>query len=736
MTLVLVFCLGTAARAQSFEFQYHGASVADGGMVTIAAERDAIFDELCCATNPSADPSNGLVLKLLSGTSASGKATLTITDNTLNASTVKWCMGGTCDLMTEVEQLTKDFTVDDGQVQVQFDAENILATGYLLATLSATIGGETHTVKIQFTNGAAATSQVWWGYFTDSDAANINYSSDGLGSGSAATYDAAISVPAGDVFVSKSTIKAVRIWLGKDVTKISGSLKLWISKTLPTDIANADYLQEIPVSSLLKGKNEIELSTPYEVNGEAVNIGYSIKTSGSAYPIICKGTDIENGFLLRYNGGDWSSYYGSDYGNLALQLLLEGESYPANSITPVDFGQTVILKGGAVVIPVTIKNTGTETVKKLTYTIATEGGTTTDEKTVTLSTSMAFNEQKTLNIRFMADEDKGKRLKTLTINTVNNVANESENGASTGYLITIDEKPRTIVPVVEEFTGTWCGYCPYGIVGMQQAHDQFGDQVVLIAAHDGDPMQIKGYEPVVSLYANGYPSSRINREGESIYPYGFTNSISKALTRTVQGSVKMNAYWSNEDQTAIDFVTETTFVYDEDSGQYGIAFVLVEDGLKGTGSQWAQSNYLSGGSGYDDLSFWYSSPSTVTGMEFDHVAVAAWDILTGVEGSVNPVIRSDAAQKFSYRANIGSNTLIQDKTKLTAVALLIDHFNGTIVNAAQANIQAFGAGIRQVDTENTVPAGYYSLDGRQLPVMHKGLNIVRLSDGRSVKVVK
>ena len=49
--------------------------------------------------------------------------------------------------------ITKPFTANNGICLVQFDAENIQSEGHLFATLSATIGSETHTVKIKFVYG-------------------------------------------------------------------------------------------------------------------------------------------------------------------------------------------------------------------------------------------------------------------------------------------------------------------------------------------------------------------------------------------------------------------------------------------------------------------------------------------------------------------------------------------------------------------------------------------------------
>ena len=151
----------TMAKAQSFEFQFQGNKVEDGGTVVIPAVPDDFgFGEFWCETNPSSNPTNGLILKLLSGSTASGSASINIKRNTLSPQTLKWCMGGTCQMMNDKTSLEKTFTVSDGSVQVQFDAENCKNEGDLLATLTATIGSETHTVNILFTYGSTDISNV------------------------------------------------------------------------------------------------------------------------------------------------------------------------------------------------------------------------------------------------------------------------------------------------------------------------------------------------------------------------------------------------------------------------------------------------------------------------------------------------------------------------------------------------------------------------------------------------
>ena len=152
-TLLLVMM--PAVKAQSFEFRYHGQPLADGATLTIAAEEDPFgFGEMWCETNPSDNPTEGLMLVLLSGSSAQGSATLTINENTLDASVLSWCMGGACVPFGNNTILEKNFTVQNGAMQVQFDAQNIQAdNSHLLATLVTTIGGTTLTLNIKFTHG-------------------------------------------------------------------------------------------------------------------------------------------------------------------------------------------------------------------------------------------------------------------------------------------------------------------------------------------------------------------------------------------------------------------------------------------------------------------------------------------------------------------------------------------------------------------------------------------------------
>ena len=154
VTMALLSFVGFTVKAQSFEFQYQGKSLEDGATVTIAAEENA-FGQLSCETNPSANPNNGLVLRVPDDYDKNARARLEILHNTLNASVIQWCMGGECTIFGVKPFLSKTFEAT-GYDQVLFDASSISDTGYLMAELSVTLQSNTIRVYIQFTNGDSA----------------------------------------------------------------------------------------------------------------------------------------------------------------------------------------------------------------------------------------------------------------------------------------------------------------------------------------------------------------------------------------------------------------------------------------------------------------------------------------------------------------------------------------------------------------------------------------------------
>lgn len=577
----------------------------------------------------------------------------------------------------------------------------------------------------------AGTNDIWWGYLGDADLDELPFEGN-LGYSSPVNISAAINVEMKNQFINGSTIKGVRFWLGDDISAINSDITVWISTSLPSSPDEADYKQTIANANISPRLNEVELTTPYNrttiEDGEQLYIGYTFSISKRAFPVMSAGADVPGGFFFNYGQG-WIDFYDYGYGNLALQLLIEGNSFPKNSASIGELGQIVVKAGETKDVPVVLINEGIDPITSVEFEIRQADGSLTTV-TKTLAKPLAMNEKGTVSLTFSSAGESGKNDVRVIVTKVNGAINESYGSTGYGTVITVTSIP-TVVPVVEEFTGTWCGWCPRGIVGMQNVHDEYGDQVVLIAVHSNDPMQVEDYIPVLSRYCDGYPEATINR---NIFcdPSSLSYYIPSAKENIATGKIDLTANWADESMTAVSFNTQSTFSYSDNNGQYGVALVLVEDGMTGTGSDWAQTNYYSGRSDAG-MEEWTSKGSRVSGVVFDHVAVAAWDIIDGADLPTS--FTAESPLPYNFTADISSNPIIQDKTKLKAIALLIDRVSNTIINAAQCPISDSSTGISNVSDHAGAVVARYTVDGRQLSTPQKGLNIVKMANGKAMKVI-
>ena len=290
-----------------------------------------------------------------------------------------------------------------------------------------------------------------------------------------------------------------------------------------------------------------------------------------------------------------------------------------------------------------------------------------------------------------ADASVGESNKVFKLTKVNGVANECTTGnmQASGKLVTVAKKPK-VVPVVEEATGTWCGWCARGIPGLALLNKIYRDDVITLAVHgggNGDPMILDNYQ----LDAFSYPSCTINR-GEVVDPYYGSGSTAFGISREVEAvqrsyvpaGIEVTADWADANQTKISVKATTTFVENVSNANYRIGYVLAEDGLSGTTPGWYQSNYYAGSSLKDDnLVNLTGGESKITNVVYNYIPVAAYEPFEGIEGSVPATITKDVAMEHAYTIDIAGNDRIQDKQKLSVVALLIDKDTKKIVNAAK-----------------------------------------------------
>ena len=723
--LTALYATFMAVSAQSFDILYQDRILDEGSTVAIDAKENE-FGELACETNPPSNPNSGLVLKLIDATSAEVSASLRVRTNTLNPSLMQWCMGGNCTTINGISTKYKTFTANSIE-QVQFDATNIQAEGSIDATLSVTIGGITKSVDILFTNNS---KQKWWNYYDNEGSWYVD------GSSKAERYHVATYVPYGYISGENATIDGLSLYfLNSDVSDI----QYWVSTTLPEfdGQANLETI-DLPMSDLKFSQfNEVKFKKSHVIPSGGLYVGYSFSISAmsqnySSHPVSYRtsATPCTAGFYISTTSNTtWKNHSG----DLMIRILSSGQ-FKNNAVNVFTDDHVYTIHGTEQTMNVKLQNVGNTPVKSVRYVIETDGEmVASGTSKVSIQDMMSMS---TISIPIPTDVDATIYNRTIAITEVNSQINESNKNQMDTKQYNLLAKPQ-FMPLFEEFTATWCGWCVRGIVAMNRAHEQYGDKAAIIAVHNDNSMGTDDYMPVIESFCNGYPSGVANRAGRtSISTNTVINSIKSTIDNITPASIEADACWANVEQTEIRVDTKTTFQLNM-TGNYAIAYILTADGLTGTGSAWAQSNFYSGESDSDpDMQYWCSQPRSVTGVVFDHVAVAAWQPLYGIEGSVNSTIQAGVPQTYRYTANISDNKIIQDKSKLKIITLLLNAETGDYINAAISTIKAFDpSAIGEIQTNLPQITERYNLDGLKLNAPQRGINIIRMNDGTIKKVL-
>lgn len=260
-----------------------------------------------------------------------------------------------------------------------------------------------------------------------------------------------------------------------------------------------------------------------------------------------------------------------------------------------------------------------------------------------------------------------------------------------------DDRVPVHRPLIEEYTGTWCGWCVRGLVGMELLKQRFGDEFIGVAYHNGDPMEIMSSNDFPNDFW-GFPTAFIERAYEVDPYYGFGNT-SAGIISDMEQFAAMNviadafvtAQWTSDEKTAIDVDVTSYFTIDA-GAYYALEIMLIADDLHGSSSSWNQKNYYNGSSSYSNdpyLGPWVKKPGSVSGYHFNDVIVGTSGV---VSGSLPDKIIAYNDYSFHYSFTLSSlpvPSLIQNKDNLHVIAVIINKKNGQVVNANRCFISDY-----------------------------------------------
>ncbi len=269
--------------------------------------------------------------------------------------------------------------------------------------------------------------------------------------------------------------------------------------------------------------------------------------------------------------------------------------------------------------------------------------------------------------------------------TVTILVNDEHEFTTSGEILTQAYQPTKRV-VAEETTGTWCGFCPGGIVAMEDMHEKYPDTFIGIAVHGDDIMAVDNYLSYMYIFTEGlFPQGVVMRKAVCD-PTQFETYYKQRIHEPAWADISVTAEWTDDTYTALKTVTNTKFATSAEELGMRLALVIIENDVHGTTSSYNQSNYYSGGR-YGEMGGWENKPDPVPAKDMYYQEVARHiydDPEMGIKGSLPNQVTRDVDYKFSRELEMPNNVLVPENCEV--VAMLLDSQTGAILNAAKCKI--------------------------------------------------
>ena len=580
------------------------------------------------------------------------------------------------------------------------------------------------------------------------------------------TIDLAMRVS--NPYLAGMKVTGMKVKVNSGNQDLSGC-SLWLSEALTLEKdesgkkVNVADVVSVAATPDDEGWMSVTFEQPYTLTAKGVYAGYSFTIDAyddsKGQPIAYSQTRHEGGFYFHGSKSavKWVDYEDRLKGVLPIYLTLEGD-FDACSLGiegwATDYPLAQIDKSYS--LPVKVWNVSEADVTSVDYSYSADGYAGSGHLDLVEPVRPDLVNAAEIRLHFDPISALGAHSLRVTVEKVNGVENPSANKESVLPL-----ECRTLVPVrravIEEATGTWCSACPRGFMAFEALSKIYGESFIGIAYHGGnDPMTGEWDFPFDVEY---FPSAVLNR-GDVIDPYyGADRSqsqhfairpmVEECVAAPAAAAIYAEAYWAEESSQRIDVKASIAFVDNQKGDDYKVAFILLGNGLHGEGDLWVQNN-SSAGLPADQLGPILAPlgelERKIEGMKFNDVVLIGKHN-GGVAGLLPAEIAAntpvsvgysfDGSEAVSSFALTAGESLIQDKTKLEAVVLLLDK-NGRVVNAAKAHVaDQSGVASVTVDSDASVEScEMFDFSGRRIAAGDgPGIRVERLSDG-SVRAVK
>lgn len=545
-------------------------------------------------------------------------------------------------------------------------------------------------------------------------------SADGWGSDNEGEISAAI-------YVSQENLKTL---VGNQISRIDVGLisrinvrnmTVWVRSSL--DGAN---LAEATIERGALNWNEITLPSPYTIQAEdaGLYIGFSYKNTGSSHPVSFVGKGTKGTSFFKATAEDeWQDM--AEQGNLSLEAIVTGSALPLYDLslsnvylTPNPaFGQNGYRIIGEV------SNLALRDVTGFTLNIESGGA---DVQQVEVPQTVKSGATASFTADFTSNVPLSGQVKVTIANLKDGTDSNPDNNSAMGSVAFL----RNVL--IEEFTTEYCPNCPPTALGLHQAlesNESYATRVSAVCHHAGfntDWLTRDCDKDLLFLYNDGGTTfaPAITFDRLPIFPSNFQEGERDNVASIRQKEdfiecielvkeIPSHALVSIQVKEATEslLTVEVSLLTDDECDlEHPILTVYAtEDDVKAIAQRGADGTFY-------------------------HQHVIRWD--NGSWGDDVTFSQNAFSQTYTIPFEASWN-----KEKMYIVALLSNHdsqnkLNNMVENSAKISLASTVTGIHNA-VEETEPQviGRFSISGQRVTPHQKGIQLIKYSNGRTVKVL-
>ena len=273
---------------------------------------------------------------------------------------------------------------------------------------------------------------------------------------------------------------------------------------------------------------------------------------------------------------------------------------------------------------------------------------------------------------------------TVTIDNVNGLIDPNMSDNTLSKTITSVPFIPTKRVVFEESGGTWCPFCPEGVVALEVLEQNFPLTAIGIAVHNNDIMMNSTYDNGLNM--STWPSARIDRSIEAngtsaVNEQSFIQYYNERINTFSPVEISGNAIF-NPNSRNITITLSGEFAINL-SGDIRFNAIIIENGV----GPYNQANNFTNWNPpliapISGINF-SASPNPVN-MLFDNVARGILGGYNGTSGSLPSTINAEDVFDYEYNYTLPNN---QNENNIKIVGIVIDNNTGEILNGVRFDMQ-------------------------------------------------